>query len=498
GAALDKQIVVDDLVISIGPARQLVLHSKKLGKRVIPRMTNAHNFSARSIGIYRFLCDLGRQGQPFLGLDWGPLAHAPYRPRVRLGNVVLSLESWRIDGSELEPIGRLKGAAKFRAVQQLRAKHELPRFVAVADSDNVLPVDLDNVLSIESFVHLVKGRKHLVLEELAPGADELCVGGPEGRFCHELVVPMLAREVAAPPQAIRSTASRIVRAFPPGSEWLYAKLYTGNATSDRVLQAMRPVIDGALASGAADAWFFIRYADPDCHLRLRLHGPPSRLAAEVLPALHAAATPLLADGRLWKLQLDTYVREIERYGGDDGMTLAERWFEVDSHTALGIVELLDGDGGNDARWRLALVGIDRLLDDLGFDADAKRLVVRRARDGFAAELAAGPATTKAIGGTYRKQRASLEELLDRPSDDHPLAPGLALIAASSPHVREIGVALRDAERAGRLTVPLINVAGIYMHMLTNRLLKGRARQQELVIYDLLDRCYTSRAKRCSE
>ena len=92
GAAVDKQIPVEDLVVSVGPGRRIMLRSKTLGKRVIPRMTNAHNFSSRAIGIYKFLCELGRQDPPFLGVDWGPLAVAPYRPRVIVGKVVLSLQ----------------------------------------------------------------------------------------------------------------------------------------------------------------------------------------------------------------------------------------------------------------------------------------------------------------------------------------------------------------------------------------------------------------------
>lgn len=502
GAPQDKQIAVDDLMVSIGPGRQIVLRSKRLGKRVLPRLTNAHNYSARSIGIYRFLCELGREGTPFLGLDWGPLANAGYRPRVRIGKIVLSLETWRIGKRELEPLGRVKGAARYQAVQELRAKHRMPRFVTVVDHDNVLPVDLDNVLAVESFVHLVKGRSEVLLEELAPGPDELCVEGPEGRFCHELVVPFIRAEnpparTAGPSNgdAVRTTGNA-VRAFPPGSEWLYAKLYTGNATADHVLLAMRPVIEGVLASGAADSWFFIRYGDPDWHIRLRFHGAPARLAAEVLPALHEAAAPLLADGRMWKLQLDTYVRELERYGGDEGIVLAERWFDIDSRTALAIVELLDGNAGLDARWRLAFRGIDQLLDDLGFDLETKRRMIRSARDAFAAEHEVGVATTRALGDKYRKERTALEALLDRSGDaEHALAPGLAQIVEASPRVRDVGDALRAAERAGRLRLPIERLAGSYVHMLANRLLRSAARKQELVLYDLLDRCYTSRVAR---
>src|SRR5262249_22589613 len=153
--------------------------------------------------------------------------------------------------------------------------------------------------------------------------EQLCASGPEGRFVHELVVPFVRSSVATGGspvaesvgrQASRPSPRAVERTFPPGSEWLYAKLYTGTATADRVLsEVVRPVVGAALQSGAADGWFFLRYGDPDWHLRLRFHGAPERLHAEVLPALQAAVAPLLDDGRLWRAQLDTYEREVERY-----------------------------------------------------------------------------------------------------------------------------------------------------------------------------------------
>ena len=76
-------------------------------------------------------------------------------------------------------------------------------------------------------------------------------------------------------------------------------------------------------------------------------------------------------GEIWNVQLDTYVRELERYGGATGMPLCERIFQADSEAVLSIVEALSGDAGADARWRLALAGIDRLHDDIGFDLPAR-------------------------------------------------------------------------------------------------------------------------------
>ena len=150
------------------------------------------------------------------------------------------------------------------------------------------------------------------------------------------------------------------RSFPPGSEWLYAKLYTGTATADGLLrEVVAPVVREALGCRRRRRWFFIRYGDPDWHLRVRFHGDPRGAPrAESLPRLDAAARPAARRRPDLALQLDTYEREVERYGGPEGIALAERLFQADSEAVLAILEMLEGDEGADVRWRLALRGID--------------------------------------------------------------------------------------------------------------------------------------------
>ena len=129
----------------------------------------------------------------------------------------------------------------------------------------------------------------------------------------------------------------MVRRFPPGSEWLYLKLFTGHATVDQVLADLAPALSQALASGRADSWHFVRYGDPDWHLRLRVHGPPEALLGDVLPRLHDLTAPMLAAGLVWRTQLDTYEREVERYGGPAGVVHCERIFHADSEAVTEIM-----------------------------------------------------------------------------------------------------------------------------------------------------------------
>ncbi|HEV7428943.1 MAG TPA: thiopeptide-type bacteriocin biosynthesis protein, partial [Thermoanaerobaculia bacterium] len=91
-----------------------------------------------------------------------------------------------------------------------------------------------------------------------------------------------------------------------------------------------PIAQEAVASGAARRWFFIRYSESGWHLRLRFQGDPRALRERVQPTLESMAQRLIDTGAAWKLQFDTYEREVERYGGAEAIELAEEIFHRDS------------------------------------------------------------------------------------------------------------------------------------------------------------------------
>ncbi|HKQ18769.1 MAG TPA: lantibiotic dehydratase, partial [Candidatus Eisenbacteria bacterium] len=502
GAPPENQIPLTDLQVTVTEQR-IVLRSERLGREVIPRLTSAHNFTF-GLGIYRFLC--GLQGQDVIvGLtwNWGALEAAAFLPRVRSGRLVLQRARWRLSDEEIKTLCTGSDVARFAAAQHLRAERRMPRRVLLADGDNELLVDFDNILSVEAGLDIIEGRGEAFLFEFFPRPEELCARGPEGRFVHELVVPFVRSRDAAAPVRIASPvthavpAGAIQRSFLPGSEWLYAKLYLGKSTADAVLrEVIGPVTREVQASGAVDSWFFIRYGDPHWHLRVRFHGDARRLTTEVVPALQAAVAPLLADRRLSRMQLDTYDREIERYGGPAGILLAERLFHADSEAVLAIVDALEGDEGADARWRLALCGIDTLLNDLSFDDNSKRTVLTQIREGFFREFGGSKPLRIQLDQKQRAERRAMESLLDPArAATSDLAPGLAILKTRSDRNAPLAAELRRLEQAKRLTLPLTQIAPSLIHMQVNRLIRSAQRPHELVLYDLLAAIYDSRAAR---
>ncbi|HEX7318357.1 MAG TPA: lantibiotic dehydratase [Pyrinomonadaceae bacterium] len=505
GVPTERQIPVSDLTVSVRGGR-VRLRSQRLGREVVPRLTSAHEFNVRRPGLYRFLCSLQYQGVAGeLTWSWGALSTAPFLPRVACGRLVLSPARWHVNVDELRELDCRGAAERFQAVRSWRARRRLPEVVALTDDESSLPVDFNNALSVESFALLVRGRERATLVELFPAPRETAARAPEGAFLHQLIVPFIGSGRDAKPtaerRAVKEHAGKNVcrRTFTPGSEWLYAKLYAGPATTDIVLREMaRPLVRAATRRGLADGWFFVRYEDPHPHLRLRFRGTRARLNAELLPLLQTSAARMARSGHVWRFQLDTYEREIERYGGAEGITLAEELFHADSEAALAVVEILARAQREDIseRRRLAVLGVDLLLDDLGFDLSAKSSFVKRARDAYAEEHGAGKKLRERLSEQFRRERQDLNRLFaPDPPDDATLKACLKVFARRSQALSGVARRLKQRAATGRLSLTLQELALSYAHMHVNRLLPSSQREHELFVYDFLARLYDARAAR---
>ncbi len=499
GAPPERTLDVNDLTVRLESGR-IALRSRRLGCDVRPRLTSAHQTAIRSLGTYRFLAALQAEGVAIgTAWPWGPLEYQPRLPRVRMGRIVLARQRWNASADEAKRLHGRTGHDAFRAVQRWRAERGLPRFVGLVNADNVLPLDLDQPLSVDAFLSELSGRDPFTLEELLPGARPDPVESPEGRLAAEVVIPIVRRPVAPPPRpagALRTHAAG-ESAFDPGSEWLTVKLYAGPAAADRVLvEAVAPAFEQLLADGVVRGGFFVRYADPDTHLRVRLQGEPQRLLAEAFPRLRAAYAPFVDAGTIHRVQLEPYVRETLRYGGPRGIVECEAIFRHDSRAAMAFVAAAPGERGLDARWRFVLLGMDRLMEDFGRTLEQRRALQSVLARGFADEHRVDSPARKRIMSRWREERAGIEALLaGAVPDDSPLAIGAALLAGRSRAIAPHVAALRALDAAGELTVGVDDLLGSLLHMHANRVLRSSARAHELVIHHWLESAYASRLAR---
>ncbi len=509
GANQDMQIPLQDLDVSVRGDR-VVLRSRKLKKEIQPRMSTAHNYS-RGLGVYRFLCRIQDQYGQSNGWNWGTMEGLPFLPQVRVGRHILSRAKWRVEQKELKAVFDAKGSAVWKSFQSWRENRQIPRFTQLADGDNTLRLDLENALCLDTFLGLVSKRSSFELQECFPGTETL-VEGPEGGFCHELVMAFVRCSPVPEPENQKSEQaeavlndsnaiqvpmvqqlSHIQRSFAPGSDWLYLKIFTGTSTADQILiHHLAPLL--AECRELYDRWFFIRYSEHGHHLRLRFQGVGQTLTRELQPRLHRVLNALVSEGLCWKVQVDTYEREMERYGGSGGIELSEEFFWRDSEAVLSLVQAYPGDGGADLRWRMGLLAVDQLLDLLGFNLEQKASIVRAARESFGREFNSKGGLDIQLGDKYRRLRKELSAMMEGQVNPEEEA-GRAILERRRQTLQQWADELQAAQENRLLTSSIREMSTSYTHMHLNRLLRSAQRAQEFVIYDFLDRHYASQIAR---
>lgn len=436
----------------------------------------------------RFLEDVTRgERLPLISFQWGPVGDLPFLPRIEIDRVVLCPAQWRLDVLARDMSLPPDDPSFSARLQVWRETWFVPRRVYLTTGDNRLLLDLETREHAEQLreeLRRVRDDRDLVLQEPLPGPEHAWLDGPDGRHLPEFVIPLVQRATAPtdavpsapPPSVVAPTQADRLRL--PGSDWLYAKLYGPADGQDELLaEAVRSFGQFATGSGLAARWFFLRYADPQPHVRIRFHGEPDRLLGALLPRICEWAQDLIAGGACSSLSFDTYEREIERYGGMAAIATAEAIFSVDSGIAVELVHLLRSRQVTLDRTTLAVLSVDGLLEALGLDAAGRLEVYRES-----------VATRHETGPDYRRRQRQLRRLLGLRGggDDVSGEPALARVL----HARHVALTplaerLRALERNGELTKPLDSIYPSLVHLHCNRLLGAELPTEQQVLGLLL-------------
>lgn len=180
----------NDLYVSVKNNR-IKLRSKRLNKEIVPRMSNAHNYSGQSpMPVYHFLCDMQHQAERTgLWFQWGDETNQlNYLPRVVYKSCILAQARWLIHKQEIELFTETENDDKLLVkIEDWRSFRGIPDRVVLADSDNKLYVNMNDPLSIRAWLAIVKKRQVFSLEEFLFDSRNAIVHGPEGAFTNEFI-----------------------------------------------------------------------------------------------------------------------------------------------------------------------------------------------------------------------------------------------------------------------------------------------------------------------
>lgn len=499
-------LTLDDLHVQIVNER-LCLVSRRLGCEVQPVIGSSIDPSQVGSPAYRFLCLLAYQDWATpLKWDWGELNESPFLPCVRMGNVVLSPPRWRIDRADLAAVESMEAEepsarARWRGWCE---RHGLPRWAAVRDADDALPCDLWQPWG-ETMIRQAVRQHGCAFIEALPSTPRSPRGAAPNVVdqVSELIVPITYSQ---PSGLTGYVSSQRVRSEDwmgkfgegvrlPGSDWLYAKLYASPFQIERLLRDELPAMLQRLRDECGVRnWFFFRYRDTAWHLRLRLHVPQASSRPRAREILEMAATDLLSREAVWRLQFDTYFREIERFGGARGCELVEQFFAVESELVLrALCKWRDDSMCVDTALQLAASWVSWTWEQLGLPP-AERLTLCRAlarehQRLFHSKDASSEERSALAESARTSLRTRARALRRLPFED--------VNAASSPwrgHCRRASrslTALRQLAAAGELTGGTRLLAGNLSHLLIARLFAKDHDAHERNLYVQLSRLLRS-------
>jgi thiopeptide-type bacteriocin biosynthesis protein len=281
----------------------------------------------------------------------------------------------------------------------------------------------------------------------------------------------------------------IKRNYHIGSEWIYFKIYTGFRSADKlIIEHINPFVTQLITNNIINEFFFIRYNDPDFHIRLRLKLHDNSSFNAIFQLFETTFKSPIKNGLIINVQCDTYQREIERYG-QNTIDFVESIFYYDSFSIIKLVQYINqSDNAEQLRWLVSLSMINDLLDMFEFDIHSKATFLRnlselsRIDQNFTQK-----SKYKILSNKYRQNKIIIENQLERNISSVENRIREYRNTELSPIIRTI----LSIESNNKLAVTKNELVASIIHMSMNRLFEYRNRTFEMVIYFFLHKYYDS-------
>lgn len=269
----------------------------------------------------------------------------------------------------------------------------------------------------------------------------------------------------------------IQRIFLPGDKWLYYKLYCGLKGADHVISiTIYDIIKKLQKDNIIEKWFFIRYYDPEYHLRIRFLVRRQEYIQLIIKIMNESINRRFKEKMIWKIQIDTYERELERY---KSIEKSESIFHIDSEMNLLILKSIKGN--NTIKWKIAICIIELYLSFLGPYVERKLRALDYISNSFKKEFGFNEYNSKTLNAAYREHKGIIDAIITKKYNDREYIKCLNIIEKSKKNINKY---------YNNETDDYIELAD-YIHMSFNRLFMSEGKKYELLLYVFLDKYYKS-------
>jgi thiopeptide-type bacteriocin biosynthesis protein len=218
-----------------------------------------------------------------------------------------------------------------------------------------------------------------------------------------------------------------------------------------------------VSDNVAQKYFFIRYADPESHIRLRVQAKENGIATLFL-TLNNWINELYTTGIISKVVIDSYIREAERYGGANLIDCAEEYFYHDSKLVMSLLTMQRYGNQN---LNLDYIGISFIISV--FEAFGLSMEEQE-------QFLSSVANRKNYRKEFQNNRQTIMRAVDSSDDWFDIRPYISapnvydLINANKQELSKYAQAIFDSDQCGELTSTVSSIVRSVIHMFCNRLM----------------------------
>lgn len=473
-----KGINLDDLYITIENG-DVILISKKYNKRVIPRLSSAHNYDYSSSNIYKFLCNI--QQSSYLNFsDDNFIVNNDLisSPRIKFKNLIIKPASWKIRTKQYPNI--FKSEFNISEFKDFLSGLHIPNEIAIKEGDNELPLKRNNELDLKILWDYL--QKNTVIELIEWLHYDSTIDGRQ-KYINQFILPLF---INSKNKRIKTRSSwfyetKLKRFFTPNSEVLSFKIYCGAFISDEILNKILNDLGNVLKSAKLiKSYFFVRYADPHYHLRIRF------FLNKYTPQKYNKIIKMVIDNILvyknqrliWKVEIDTYERELQRYS-ESNIELVEAIFYEDSKCFLNCLKSCETIENEIIRFSLGILNVKYWFKLVNFDFNCQLIFVKSLIEAFKDEFK-DEIELKQINNLYREYKNDFNDLSKLDVTKH-------FINRNNVISKKL---LNQLDKPYNIKPILKDI----IHMSQNRIFSFNQRLNEFVVYVLVEKIIQSQHK----
>lgn len=456
---------ISDVYVSV-QGGQVILRSKTLNKRLLPRMATAYNYQRSELSLFRLLMDLQSQGlatnlsirlpQLIAGLD--------FYPRLQFKNVVVSPASWLLTTKLFD--SNTNREVRIKTLQNLLFKTGTARYVKAGTGDQTLCINTEDRSGVELLMDLLEKKKQLLIEEAGVPETPAIVDESRKAYLPQVIVTLQhGTPIVQPLTTVQETFAAIAdhEWVAPGKDWLYFEIYTHPYRSDQLLAGLYNYLEQQRRN--IKKWFFIRYNDNGNHIRLRLQLIDLSQGYIMIKALNELLEEDLKSGLVTDLKLCTYKKEVHRYLPGH-MEAVEQHFYKDSEFVMStVIDMLP----EQAKYRLCMDLFNAIESSGEITNMALEKFLRKITAAHNQEHGMKPEQFKILNKDYKMFRAG--------------APTSLSINSAALYERLKASFIETISQYSELIRP--KILGDLLHMHINRLFSTDQRRCEMIFYNFL-------------